>query len=106
MDQGVKIDELAQVRHYHQETKHHLFRYARALGYLDWKNQPDPFRRYAGAPLVPLPILKPEAEPCSPSYEDIYQPRRVASRPVSVPSLSRFFEYTLAISAWKQAGDT
>ncbi|MGH9650844.1 MAG: SagB/ThcOx family dehydrogenase, partial [Terriglobales bacterium] len=84
----------------------HLFRYARALGYLDWKNQPDPFRRYAGAPLVPLPILKPEAEPCSPSYEDIYQPRRVASRPVSVPSLSRFFEYTLAISAWKQAGDT
>ncbi|MGH7166598.1 MAG: SagB/ThcOx family dehydrogenase [Nitrospiraceae bacterium] len=106
MDQGAKIDQLAQVLHYHQETKHHFFRYARALGYLDWKNQPDPFRRYAGAPLVPLPILNPDAEPLSPSYEAIYQPRPVPSRPVSVPSLSRFFEYALAISAWKQAGET
>jgi SagB-type dehydrogenase family enzyme len=106
IDQAVKTDQLAQVLRYHQETKHHFFRYARALGYLDWKNQPDPFRRYESAPLVPLPILKPDAEPRSPSYAEIYQPRRVASRPISVPSLSRFFEYTLAISAWKQAGDT
>jgi len=106
IDQGVKIDQLAQVLRYHQETKHHFFRYARALGYLDWKNQPDPFRRYAGAPLVPLPILKSDAEPRSPSYEELYEPGRVVSQPVSVPTLSRFFEYTLAISAWKQAGET
>ena len=30
--------------------------YARSLGYMDWANQPDPFRRYEGAPLIRLPL--------------------------------------------------
>ena len=37
---------------YHERTKHHYHRYAASLGYLDWAKQPDPFRRYDGAPLV------------------------------------------------------
>src|SRR5437016_11302735 len=32
-----------------------LFRSA-SLGYMDWAKQPDPFRRYDGAPLVRLPL--------------------------------------------------
>jgi hypothetical protein len=40
---------------YHQATKHAFNRFARSLGYLDWATQPDPFRRYAGAPIVELP---------------------------------------------------
>ena len=40
---------------YHDATKHHFNRFARSLGYLDWATQPDPFRRYADAPLVELP---------------------------------------------------
>lgn len=91
---------------YHQETKHHFFRYARSLGYLDWANQPDPFRRYEGAPLVPLPILKADEEPLSPAYDDLYQPGRIRSQPVTLRTLSRFFEYALALSAWKEAGGT
>src|SRR5438105_2582159 len=59
---------LDMVLRYHRETKHHLFRYARALGYLDWDNQPNPFRRYSGAPVIPLPILSPHEEPVSPPY--------------------------------------
>ncbi|MGH8648312.1 MAG: hypothetical protein ACREUP_03255 [Burkholderiales bacterium] len=59
------------VMHYHRETKHHFFRSARSLGYMDWANQPDPFRRYEGAPLIPLPLLKPDDEPLSPHYEDL-----------------------------------
>ena len=43
---------------YHERTKHHFHRYAAALGYLDWATQPDPFRRYAGADLVRLPLPK------------------------------------------------
>ena len=39
------LDPLEVVMRYHQETKHHFFRYARSLGYMDWANQPDPFRR-------------------------------------------------------------
>ena len=43
---------------YHERTKHHVHRYAAALGYMDWATQPDPFRRYAGAELVRLPLPK------------------------------------------------
>ena len=47
-------DPLACVVAYHEQTKHRPERYARALGYMDWANQPDPFRRYEGAPQLPL----------------------------------------------------
>ena len=63
------LDPLEVVMRYHQETKHHFFRYARSLGYMDWANQPDPFRRYVGSPLSALPLLKPDDAPLSPLYE-------------------------------------
>ena len=89
---------------YHERTKHHFHRYARGPSGLDWANQPDPFRRYAGAPLVRLPLLAEEDEPRPPAYESLYRPDAVKSAPVSVRSLSRLFEYALALTAWKQAG--
>jgi len=93
------------VMRYHQETKHHFRRYARSLGYMDWANQPDPFRRYAGSPRVALPILKPDTTPLpQPRYADLYRPRAIASAPINGNTLSRFLEYALAITAWKQAG--
>jgi SagB-type dehydrogenase family enzyme len=98
-------DPLQVVMRYHQETKHHFSRYARALGYLDWANQPDPFRRYEGATLFALPRLGPEDAPVSPLYEDLYRAGAIASVPIDDRSLSRLFEYALAISAWKQAGE-
>jgi hypothetical protein len=102
-------DVALQVMGYHQTTKHHFYRYARALGYMDWANQPNPFRRYEGAPLVRLPLLGSNDRPVSPTYEAIYQPIRaiaVPVQPVTLNTLSRFLEYALALSAWKQAGDT
>ena len=101
----ISPDPVDQVIRYHVQTKHHFNRYARALGYLDWANQPDPFRRYEGAPLVPLPLLKPGDEPVSPPYDAIYERGAVAAKPVTVPTLSRFFELALALSAWKRGGD-
>ncbi|MGH8726957.1 MAG: SagB/ThcOx family dehydrogenase [Burkholderiales bacterium] len=71
---------------------------------MDWANQPDPFRRYEGSPLIPLPLLKPDDAPLSPLYEDLYRRGATASAP-TVRTLSRFFEYSLAISAWKQGGE-
>src|SRR2546427_3020471 len=91
---------------YHERTKHHFNRFAPGPGGLDWANQPDPFRRYAEAPLTRLPILKAEEEPLSPRYDSLYSPGAVASEPVSVRALSRLLEYALALSAWKQAGGT
>lgn len=99
-------DPIDRVIRYHIQTKHHFNRYARALGYLDWANQPDPFRRFVGAPLVSLPLLKPDENPVSPAYNAVYQPGVVACQPINVRTLSRFFEFALALSAWKKAGES
>ncbi|WP_447976973.1 SagB/ThcOx family dehydrogenase [Candidatus Nitrospira bockiana] len=89
---------------YHQQTKHHFFRYARSRGYLDWANQPNPFRRYAGAPEHRLPILRVNQEPRPPRYDALYQAGTVPAQALTLHSLSRLFAYALAITAWKEAG--
>src|SRR3989475_5375644 len=104
--QHARRKQLEIVMRYHEETKHHFNRYARALGYMDWANQPNPFRRYEGATLGRLPILSPDEEPLSPPYADLYRSGAVSSAPVTIRTLSRLFEYALALSAWKQAGGT
>jgi SagB-type dehydrogenase family enzyme len=98
--------ELEAVMRYHERTKHHFYRFAAGPGRLDWANQPSPFRRYAGAALVRLPLLAPDEEPVSPAYEDLFAPGAVRPVPLTLRSLSRLFEYSLALSAWKQAGAT
>ena len=92
------------VKHYHEQTKHDFNRYARALGYMDWANQPDPFRRYEGTPLLELPLLKAGDDPVSPSYESLFSSEPVPPQPLTLNSLSRFFEYGLSITAWKEYG--
>lgn len=87
---------------YHETTKHHPHRYARSLGYLDWATQPDPFRRYTGAPVIPLPLPAPMAEP---AYDDLFNPGGITPQPLTRDCLSRFFYLSLAISAWKQVRD-
>jgi SagB-type dehydrogenase family enzyme len=101
----LSTDPIDRVIRYHVQTKHHFNRYARALGYLDWANQPDPFRRFEGAPLITLPLLKSDEEPVSPAYDAIYCAGTVPPQLVNLPTLSRFFEFALALSAWKKAGE-
>lgn len=83
---------------YHDATKHHFNRYARSMGYLDWANQPAPFRRYAGAKRFLLPFI---ANDVTPSYESLYTGPPPAL-PLTLESLSVFFECSMAISAWKE----
>ncbi len=99
-------DKIEKVMRYHERTKHHFNRYAPGPGQLDWANQPDPFRRYEGAPLVHLPLLAAHEAPLSPRYADLYRRGSVPSASVSMPALSRLLQHALAISAWKQAGST
>ena len=40
---------------YHQATKHTFQSVHTTAHYLDWDNQPDPFRTYEGAPVILLP---------------------------------------------------
>ncbi len=104
--QPVPADPVDRVIAYHVRTKHHFDRYAKSLGFLDWANQPNPFRRFEGACLVPLPLLGADEEPRSPSYDAIYQADAVASQPLTIRTLSRFFELALGLSAWKRAGES
>ena len=59
--------------HDHERTKHDFQRNARSTGYLDRASQPDPFRRYESAPLIPL-LFSSDDE--SPAYDDLYAPGR------------------------------
>ena len=83
---------------YHERTKHYYHRYAASLGYLDWAQQPDPFRRYNGAPLLRLAL--PDAGRALP-YWQLYVPENVAPAPLSVDAISLFFRYALSLTAWK-----
>lgn len=92
----------AQVRAYHQRSKHHLQRYAAGPETLDWDARPDPFRRYTGAPLRALP-LSAEAE-AGPAWSQLFRPGAIAPRPFDLAALGRLFELSLALAAWKQQG--
>lgn len=90
------------VLHYHETTKHHFQRYARGPGHLDWATQPDPFRRYHGAPLVPLDRKAGEAH--DPLYDEALIRGRIPAAPLNGRSISWLFWNSLALSAWKRAG--
>lgn len=88
---------------YHERTKHHLHRYAASPGHLDWANQPDPFRRFDGAPLIRLAIGGAPLDE-GPSFDAIASGEPVEPAIVNLRTLSSFFEFSLALSAWKQFG--
>ncbi len=97
----VSREALALVRAYHARTMHHFQRYARGPMGLDWETQPDPFRRYAGAELLTLEHTPLERGPL---HREVFGRARVAPAALDRSSLSRLFEDSLALSAWKQYG--
>ena len=88
---------------YHERTKHRPFRFAPALGYMDWDTQPDPFRRFEGAAVLPLDLLPVGPEP---RYEPAFALGHVAQASLHRASISQLFQDALALSAWKQAGSS
>ena len=95
-------DALESVLSYHDITKHRFQAYANGPGYLDWATQPDPFRRYSGARLLPLERIPPTPEPL---YDDAFVPGRLPATPVTLRTISQLFYDSLAISAWKSTGE-
>jgi SagB-type dehydrogenase family enzyme len=95
------LNALELVIAYHERTKHHPFRFAPALGYLDWETQPDPFRRFAGARVFPLELVPAAAEP---HYEPAFIEGNVAAQVIDRTSIAQLFQDALGLSAWKQAG--
>ena len=89
--------DLATVRHYHRLSKHLPERYAPGPGQLDWANQPDPFRRFAGSPQIALPF----AQHGGIRYQQLYRP---ATPPAALDraALGAMLELGLGLSAWKE----
>jgi SagB-type dehydrogenase family enzyme len=85
---------------YHQETKHHFNRYAQSPGYMDWGNQPDPFRIFDGCDTLDLPFLARDPDV---DYEGLYR-RAAEPQPVALETVGALLELSLALSAWKAVG--
>jgi len=97
---------------YHHATKHTYHSVRSGAHYLDWINQPSPFRTYEGAPSIPLPP--------QPGFSDagtfatisaLAEIGKVAeSKPdgrehnlLDMEWLSRLMWHSMAVSAWKKA---
>jgi SagB-type dehydrogenase family enzyme len=83
---------------YHGLTKHTQARLQSSPHFLDWKDQPDPFRRFDGAPTIELP--KPETPPeCN-----YFQLKDIENEGpnLSIQTVSNLLYHSLAISAWKE----
>ncbi len=85
---------------YHSRTKHHSYRYADGPGYLDWANQPNAFRTFAGTERVELPLLADDRGAAT--YADLYSPRSISPTPLELDGVAMLFELALGLSAWKQ----
>lgn len=97
-------DNIEIIKAYHQRSKHSLQKYAAGPGTLDWDAQPDPFRHFAGAAQIPLPLLKQQRADIL--YEDLYRPGRIAPAAWSKQNIAALLELSLGLSAWKQYGPT
>ncbi len=76
-------DAVARVRSYHQRTKHLPGHFAPGPEYLDWANQPDPFRRVSGARSIELSLVPDDR---TPSYESLFHSK---ATPPRCPSAGR-----------------
>ncbi len=80
---------------YHLQTKHYPNKFAKSLGYLDWDNQPSPYKKYF-TKSIPLPLTK----PLNYTYEQLYT--KNPPLPLDIYSISKLFEYSLSLSAIKE----
>ena len=94
------VDPLRVVLAYHEASKHDYQRYAAGPPELDWDSQPDPFRRFAGAPLVGLERHEPDEG--RPYYEETFCAGRVRARSLELASLSQLLFDSLALSGAKR----
>jgi hypothetical protein len=109
-------EETRRLFDYHQATKHTYQSVRMNAHFLDWKNQPDPFRTYEGAPRIMLP-----PDPGFPDIGTFTAMAALAGR-TRIPSgtksedreqiqldriwLSRLLWHSMAISAWKKVPRT
>ena len=93
-------DAVADIIAYHERTKHHPERYANGPHGLDWASQPNPFRRFEGAPLLRLPLTDPDKTPAAAA--SLFGAATVTPQPLTLGAVSLFLELSLGLSARKE----
>ncbi len=88
---------------YHEKTKHHPDRYARSSGYLDWANEPNPFRSYKGTNLLQLPFANTDR---GTNYFDLFERKNNRFQTFSLTNIALFLELSMGLSAWKSYSGT
>jgi SagB-type dehydrogenase family enzyme len=101
---------------YHHATKHSYHSVRTNAHFLDWHNQPDPFRTYGGAPLITLPDEPGFPEACTfttmAALAEGARPIRGSKSEdreevqLDMTWLSRLLWHSMAISAWKKVPRT
>jgi SagB-type dehydrogenase family enzyme len=91
---------LATVMAYHERSKHRLGAYAAGPQTLDWDAQPDPFRRFEGCALTPLPLAAAHERL---GWHALFEPGR-APRAADLDAIGLLLECSFALSAWKTLG--
>ena len=94
-------ENLQRVYRYHQRSKHRLDRYALGPDGMDWATQPDPFRRFAGAPEQILPLT---ADHRTATYTGLFEAGAVAPESLGLESVAVLLELSFGLSAWKSWG--
>jgi len=87
------------VTEYHEQTKHRFTGLAKGPDTLDWDAQPVAFRRFEGAPLIPLPL---NADHHALPFSVLFDGSKVPPQPVNIESIGLLLEISMAVSAWKQ----
>lgn len=82
---------------YHDRTKHRYERYALGPPFMDWSNQPNPFRFFTGSKLNRLPFTLEKQM----SYEKVFTCEAFETQVLDKQTLGFIFELSMGLSGWK-----
>jgi SagB-type dehydrogenase family enzyme len=91
------------VRAYHMRTKHRLEQYAAGPDFLDWDQQPDPFRRFDTKTSIKLP-LQFDGLPNPGLAELPRQTPHIPQQDWGLEEISSLLRFSLGLAAWKVFG--
>jgi SagB-type dehydrogenase family enzyme len=99
MDNHSAEEALRITKAYHERTKHRFSAYAAGPEFLDWDDQPSPFRSFAGTEIIRLPLSPGLPEK---PYSELFDPKKKNPPPsFDLASVSLLLEVSLGLSAWK-----